>query len=89
MDFDEWLKFGFDQGWIGPPVCSTHDGIPMTLLEERDFEDGDDPCIHILRLYQDNVAKDEIEANHSPSQWRATRFDNTHPRLFDPDLYAD
>ena len=89
MDFEEWLKFGFDQGWIGPPVCYLHDGVPMTNLEEGELDAGYDPCMHIVRLYEDVEQKNHVEQNHSPSQWRAKRFAESNPTLFDPDLYAD
>lgn len=89
MDFDQWLKLGFDNGWIGPPVCYTHDGVPMTHDEEAEFDEGSDPCLHVLRLYEDNECKCAVEINHSPSQWRATRFSATQQSLFDPDLYMD
>lgn len=72
LDFEEWLKLGFDNGWVGPPVCSTHDGIPSGLEEDDEFEDGDEPCIHILRLYADTDEKIAVESNHAPSVWRAT-----------------
>jgi hypothetical protein len=71
MDFEEWLKFGFDQGWCGPAVCYTHDGLPTTQAEDEEFEMGD-PCIHILRLYDDAEVKQAVQENHSPSVWRAT-----------------
>ena len=31
-----------------------------------------DPCIHIIRLYEDDIHKKAVEANHEPSTWRAT-----------------
>ena len=36
VDFDLWLKYGIEQGFCGPPVCYTHDGIPTS--EEEDLE---------------------------------------------------
>jgi hypothetical protein len=71
MTFDEWLKLGYDNGWVGPDVCETHDGVPMSASEEKEFEDGD-PCIHIVRLYESTDIKRDVEENHSPSIWRAT-----------------
>ena len=71
MDFDTWLQDGITNGWIGPAVCYTHDGLPTSEAEDSEFEEGD-PCIHILRLYEDPAVKLEVEANHSPSTWRAT-----------------
>ena len=70
-DFEAWLKMGYDNGWAGPPVCETHDGLPMSETEQDEFETGD-PCIHIVRLYDSTEHKTDVEANHSPSQWRAS-----------------
>ena len=73
MTFEEWLNYGMDRHWIGPPVCETHDGLPMTATEENDWANGDDTCVHILRLYHDLATRKAVEANHSPSVWRARR----------------
>lgn len=70
MTFDEWLLAGMRNGWCGPPVCSTHDGVPMSSGEEEVFDDGDDPCISVIRLYANDFEKSGVEGNHSPSQWR-------------------
>lgn len=70
MSFDAWLEFGLDQGFCGPPVCSTHDGLPTTAKEDNEFEDGSDPCIHVLRLYDTQETGQAVEENHSPSVWR-------------------
>lgn len=72
MTFDDWLKIGFDNGWVGAPVCDTHDGLPISEAEERKFEEGGDPCIHIMRLYDNLEDRLAVEENHSPSVWRAT-----------------
>jgi hypothetical protein len=70
MDFNEWKQIGFDNNWIGPAVCSTHDGIPMTREEDEEFIEGADPCVHVFRLYESTDEKLEVEANHSASVWR-------------------
>lgn len=70
MDFDKWLEFGIRNGWCGPAVCSTHDGIPYSREEEAEWEEGHDPCAHILRLYESAEHKNSVEETHSPSQWR-------------------
>jgi len=72
MNFNEWLEYGIKQGWAGPDVCYTHDGLPTDEAEEAEFEEGSDPCLHIIRLYEDKHHKKRIETNHSPSVWRAT-----------------
>lgn len=70
QSFDEWLQIGIIRGFIGAPICYTHDGLPTTLEEDDAWEEGDDPCIHILRLYHDEKQRQDVEANHSPSKWR-------------------
>ena len=69
--FERWLHEGYTAGWVGPPICQTHDGTPTSAEEDEDWETGD-PCLHILRLYADADEKAGVEANHSPSVWRAT-----------------
>lgn len=71
MSFEEWIEEGYVRGWIGPPICHTHDGVPMSDEEDEQFEAGADPCIHVLRLYEDETVKDQVERSHSPSTWRA------------------
>jgi hypothetical protein len=31
---------------------------------------GEPPCMHIVRLYEDDEHRQEIEEAHSPSVWR-------------------
>jgi hypothetical protein len=69
MTVDEWLKFGFEQGFCGPAVCETHDGLPMSEAESVEFETSD-PCIHVVRLYESAEVKAAVEEYHSPSVWR-------------------
>jgi len=71
MDFEEWLRIGIENGWSGPSVCYTHDGLPLSTEEDEQFSEGD-PCIHIIRLYEDAEQKKLVEKNHAPSIWRAT-----------------
>ena len=73
LDFDAWLAYGYQQGFCGPAVCETHDGLPTSAVEDSDAEEsGEYPCIHILRLYESKDVKAEVEENHSPSVWRAS-----------------
>ena len=71
-NFETWLEHGIKMGWCGPAICDTHDGTPMSETEMEEFEDGGDPCLHIIRLYEDTDQKKSIEEVHSPSVWRAT-----------------
>lgn len=71
MSFDEWVTLGINNGWCGAPICETHDGVPMSDEEYEEMEEhGEPPCIHILRLYENDEHRDAIEKGHSPSQWR-------------------
>lgn len=70
--FEEWLRAGFDNGWVGPPVCDTHDGIPTSEEEDYALDVGNEPCLHVLRLYAGPAHRAAVEANHSPSVWRAS-----------------
>lgn len=74
MTFLEWLELGMRAGWVGPLLCQTHDGTPTTEDEEQQFENGDDPCISIVRFYGDHNTREAVEANHSPSVWRRTNM---------------
>jgi hypothetical protein len=71
---EQWIAYGIKNGWCGPPVCYTHDGLPTSSDEDEEFEEHD-PCITIIRMYDDNKMRQEIEANHSASIWRKGSFD--------------
>ena len=68
---EQWLEYGYKRGYCGPPVCVMHDGVPASEKEAWLLDDNEDPCIHILRLYEDEETKTEVEKEHSPSVWRA------------------
>ena len=70
LTFNAWIALGIEKGWCGPPVCYTHDGLPMSGQEDEGFAEGQDPCMHIVRMYEDIEMKSSIEDNHSPSKWR-------------------
>jgi hypothetical protein len=70
VNIEEWLAYGIAQDYCGPAVCSTHDGTPTSEEEEEQFEDGADPCVHVVRLYESADVKRAVEEFHSPSQWR-------------------
>lgn len=71
MNINEWLEYGYKQGFCGPAVCYSHDGLPTTEQEDEEWVQGDDPCMHIVRLYDELTPKEEVESNHTPSVWRA------------------
>ena len=74
MNFDEWIKIGYDLGYCTPPVCATHDGIPSTATEDEQWDQGDEMCIHVVRVHNTIEEKKSVEANYSPAVWRATEL---------------
>lgn len=70
LTFDEWMAYGLENSFCGPPVCITHDGEPLTDEEIAEIEDGGDPCIHLIRPYHDVAERLMVESAHSPSIWR-------------------
>jgi hypothetical protein len=72
MNVEEWLKYGWDKGFCTAPVCSTHDGVPSSRVEEEMLYDGDDVCVHVVRLYADQQERQEVEENDSAVSWRAS-----------------
>lgn len=70
MQYEEWIRIGVEAGWCTAPVCYTHDGVPMTSSEEEMWVEGDDPCIHIIRMCEDPEQQKAVEEAHSPSSWR-------------------
>lgn len=71
MTAEEWLKYGWDKGYCGPAMCYTHDGLPMSEEEDEELFESD-PCIHILRLYEDQEHRRQVELNDAPTNWRAS-----------------
>lgn len=53
MTQDEWIDLGVEQGWCSQPVCATHDGVPNTFDEDAEWDEGGDPCQHVVRLWND------------------------------------
>jgi hypothetical protein len=51
QDFSAWLQIGIEKGWVSDPFCFTHDGDAyMTEEEEQEWEDGGDPCCHVVKF---------------------------------------
>lgn len=49
----DWVQIGIDKGWISPAFCHTHDGDAyMTEEEEKEWEDGGDPCCPVFKILQ-------------------------------------
>lgn len=52
LEFEIWLKNGYDRGWISDVFCDTHDGSPMNDEEMQEWEDGGDPCSFHVRIWK-------------------------------------
>jgi hypothetical protein len=70
MTFDEWIRYGLKKKWCSVPLCETHDGLPMTKEEQEAWDEGGDPCVHVIKLYSSPEEKEEAEADFAPSEWR-------------------
>jgi hypothetical protein len=55
IDFFEWRDLGIANKWISEPFCDTHDTGYMTDEEQQEWEDGDDPCMMVFRIWEDNI----------------------------------
>jgi hypothetical protein len=51
MDIYEWLQYGIDNKFCTDSACQTHDYVELTEEEEEALNDGDDPCIVVVRLW--------------------------------------
>lgn len=72
LTFEEWANWGWEQGWCSPPVCVTHDGFPTSDEEEEQIMEGDDICVHVIRLYEDSQIASEVVQSNPALSWRAT-----------------
>lgn len=51
QEFGIWLQSGIERGWVTEPFCNTHDADPFMSEEEiEEWEQGGDPCQHVLRI---------------------------------------
>jgi hypothetical protein len=52
-EFGIWIENGINRGWISKPFCYTHEGDPyMTEEEEKEWEEGQDPCSFVIKLIE-------------------------------------
>lgn len=75
MTFEEWVNEGIRLGYCGPLVCFTHDGVPLSKLEDELMWDEGEMCIPIIRLYEDRDTKMAVETHHLASVWRKLKDD--------------
>lgn len=58
IDFAEWMRIGINNKWISEPFCDTHDAGYMTDEEEKEWEEGADPCMPVFRIWEENIKID-------------------------------
>lgn len=51
MDYNKWLAYGQREGWISNVYCEVHESTPLTDAEYADFDNGVDPCVFVVRIY--------------------------------------
>jgi len=52
-EFEIWLENGIERGWVTEPFCNTHEVDPyMTDEEQKEWEEGGDPCQVVLKIKQ-------------------------------------
>ena len=51
-EFWQWFQKGVDNDWITDTFCLTHDAgyEQMTDEERQEWEDGGDPCCHVVKF---------------------------------------
>lgn len=51
-DFEAWLAYGQQQGYVSDPYCGTHDRGEGYMTPEMvdEFEAGNDPCVDVLQV---------------------------------------
>ena len=55
MDYFDWRDIGIANNWISQPFCDTHDSGYMTDEEETAWENGEDPCMMVFRIWEENI----------------------------------
>jgi hypothetical protein len=50
VEFEIWLKNGYDRGWVSDVFCDTHEGPPLTEEESQEWDEGGDPCSFHVKI---------------------------------------
>lgn len=65
MDYFEWRDIGIAKGWISEPFCDTHEAGPISEEEVQAWDNGDDPCMFVFRIYEEKIKHDTNESQES------------------------
>lgn len=69
---NEWLHTGLVNGYVTPPMCYTHEGLPTLPEEDAELDAGYDPCLTILRLCEP-FEFSEVLAHQKMKAWEEWR----------------
>lgn len=61
MKIDEWIQYGIDHKYCSEPVCSTHEGLPVTKDEGLEWDKGYDPCVPGVRLWLEGECPEDSD----------------------------
>jgi len=61
MDYFDWRDLGISKGWISEPFCDTHEAGPVSEEEVKAWDNGDDPCMFVFRIYEEKIKHQENE----------------------------
>lgn len=78
LTFDDWLRLGVEAGWVTPPFCLTHDGIPATV-DEAQMAAADDPLVDDLCTPVVRVLPHGTRLAPFPPRWNRTPLNDTTP----------
>ena len=59
--FEDWLQVGVVAGWISDTGCAMHHGLPMRDWEEYEIDQGNDPCMVVVRVWMDGMQHVTLE----------------------------
>jgi hypothetical protein len=68
MNLIEWLEYGIERNYCTTVACAMHDGIPTTEDEDHMMYQGDDPCLHVVRISTDAEEIEAIRKNYPENQ---------------------
>jgi hypothetical protein len=69
VSFEEWVRIGIENNYSGPPVCYTHDALPMSDAEGRQWLENPDICLLVMRVYDDDIQARQVQEGHEPTRY--------------------
>lgn len=61
MNLADWIAIGREHGFCSMIACDTHEGVPQSAEERDAWEQGDDPCILVVRIYTEDTTMADAE----------------------------